>query len=83
MLEGLTRYWWAFLVRGLLAIGFGVLASAWPRISLVVLIIVFGAYALADGFFLVFKAFGTWAALDDRWLLLFEGLLGIVEPCRK
>ena len=77
MLEGLTRYWWAFLVRGFLAIGLGIVAYAWPTSSLVVLILVFGAYALADGFFLVVKAIGNWAAMDDRWLLLFEGLLGI------
>jgi uncharacterized membrane protein HdeD (DUF308 family) len=24
----------------------------------------------------VVKAFGSWKARDDRWLLLFEGLLG-------
>src|SRR5271157_3234912 len=77
MLEGLTRYWWAFLVRGLFAIGFGIVAYAWPTISLAALIIVFGAYAFADGIFLVAKAAGNWTALDDRWLLLLEGLLGI------
>jgi uncharacterized membrane protein HdeD (DUF308 family) len=77
MLDGLTRYWWAFLVRGFLAIVFGVLAYVWPTISLAALIIAFGIYALADGIFLVVKAAGNWAALDDRWLLLFEGLLGI------
>ena len=77
MLEGLTRYWWAFLVRGLFAIGFGVVTYAWPTISLAALIIVFGVYALADGFFLVVKAVGNWDALDDRWLLFLEGLLGV------
>jgi uncharacterized membrane protein HdeD (DUF308 family) len=77
MLEGLARYWWAFLVRGLFAIGFGIVAYAWPTISLAALIIVFGAYALADGAFLVLKAVGNWTAMDDRWLLLLEGLLGI------
>ena len=77
MLAGLTRYWWAFLVRGLFAVVLGVLMYTWPTISLATLIIVFGIYALADGTFLVVKAIGNWAALDDRWLLLFEGLVGI------
>jgi uncharacterized membrane protein HdeD (DUF308 family) len=77
MLAGLTRYWWAFLVRGLFAVVLGVLVYTWPTISLATLTIVFGIYALADGTFLVVKAAGNWAALDDRWLLLFEGLLGI------
>jgi hypothetical protein len=51
MIEGLARYWWAFLVRGLLAVVFGVLAYAWPTISLTAFIIIFGVYAFADGFF--------------------------------
>jgi len=77
MLEVLSRYWWAFIARGVLAIVFGVLAYAWPAITLEVLIIVFGAYAFFDGVFLLIKAMGGWKARDDRWLLLFEGLLGV------
>ncbi len=77
MLEGLTRYWWAFLVRGLLAIVFGILIYVWPGISLAALIIIFGAYSFADGIFLVVKASGNWAVLDDRWLLLLVGLVGM------
>jgi uncharacterized membrane protein HdeD (DUF308 family) len=77
MLAGLTRYWWAFIVRGLFAVVLGVLVYAWPTVSLATLIIVFGIYALADGTFLVVKAAGNWAALDDRWLLLLEGLVGL------
>ena len=77
MLEGLARFWWALVARGLLAIVFGILAYAWPTISLAALIIVFGVYAMADGFFLAVKAVGNWAAMDDRWVLLLEGLVGI------
>ena len=39
MLAGLTRYWWAFLVRGLFAVVLGVLMYTWPTISLATLII--------------------------------------------
>jgi uncharacterized membrane protein HdeD (DUF308 family) len=77
MLEVLTRYWWAFIARGVLAIALGVMVFAWPAITVAALIIVFGIYAFADGVFLVVKAIGGWKARDDRWLLLFEGLLGI------
>ena len=77
MLEVLTRYWWAFIARGVLAIALGVMVFAWPAISVAALIIVFGIYAFADGVFLVVKAIGGWKAREDRWLLLFEGLLGI------
>ena len=77
MLEVLTRYWWAFIARGILAIALGVMVFAWPAISIAALIIVFGIYVFVDGIFLVVKAIGGWKARDDRWLLLFEGLLGI------
>jgi uncharacterized membrane protein HdeD (DUF308 family) len=77
MLEMLSRYWWAFVVRGIFAILFGILAYAWPRITLATLIIFFGAYVLIDGILLVIKTIGKWGERDDRWLLLLEGLLGI------
>ncbi len=77
MLEILTRYWWAFIARGILAIALGVMVFAWPGITIAALIIVFGIYVFVDGIFLVVKAIGGWKARDDRWLLLFEGLLGI------
>jgi uncharacterized membrane protein HdeD (DUF308 family) len=77
MLEVLTRYWWAFIARGVIAIALGVMVCAWPAITVDALIIVFGIYAFADGIFLVVKAIGGWKARDDRWLLLFEGLMGI------
>ena len=77
MLEVLTRYWWAFIARGILAIALGVMVFAWPGITVTALIIVFGIYVFVDGIFLVVKAIGGWKARDDRWLLLFEGLLGI------
>jgi len=77
MLEVLTRYWWAFIARGVIAIALGVMIYAWPAITVAALIFVFGIDAFADGVFLVVKAIGGWKARDDRWLLLFEGLLGI------
>ena len=77
MLERLSRYWWVFVVRGIFAIFFGILAYAWPGITLATLIIFFGVYVLIDGILLVIKTIGNWGERDDRWLLLLEGLLGI------
>ena len=66
----MSRYWWAFVVRGIFAILFGILAYAWPGITLATLIIFFGAYVLIDGILLVIKTIGNWGERDDRWLLL-------------
>jgi uncharacterized membrane protein HdeD (DUF308 family) len=77
MFDLLTRNWWMLLVRGLLAILFGVLAFAWPGLTLATLVLLFGAYALIDGIFLVVGAIAAWGERDDHWLLLIIGLVGI------
>jgi uncharacterized membrane protein HdeD (DUF308 family) len=77
MFEELSRVWWAFLARGVLAMLFGILALAWPAITLAVFVVVFGAYAFIDGIFLVIKAINIWSAKGDHWLLMLEGLIGV------
>jgi uncharacterized membrane protein HdeD (DUF308 family) len=78
MTDVLTRSWWLLALRGIAAIIFGIVAWAWPGLTLAALVIVFGAYALVDGAFSV----GSVIATRDRpanwpWLLL-QGILGII-----
>src|SRR5258708_7513673 len=47
-MEALARSWWALLLRGGVAILFGVLTFLQPGISLAALVLVFGSYALSD-----------------------------------
>jgi uncharacterized membrane protein HdeD (DUF308 family) len=56
--ELLSRYWWVLLLRGLLAILFGILAFAWPGVTLASLVLLFGVYALVDGVSAVVSALG-------------------------
>jgi uncharacterized membrane protein HdeD (DUF308 family) len=77
MLIVLTRNWWALAVRGLVAIVFGVLTLVWPGISLLVLVALFGAYALVDGIFSVIAALQHAGGRKDWWALLLEGIVGI------
>lgn len=77
MLELLARYWWVLVLRGFVAIGFGIVAYAWPGLTLATLVLLFGAFALVNGVFAVFGAFAGRGARDHWWLLLLEGLLGI------
>jgi len=73
----LSRNWWVLLLRGIVAIVFGVLAWMQPGISLAALVLLFGAYSMADGIL------GAWTAVAGRkehehwWVLLLEGLVGI------
>jgi uncharacterized membrane protein HdeD (DUF308 family) len=66
-----------FLIRGLVAIAFGVVALAWPGATLVTLVLFYGVFALIDGVFAVIAAVRGGGA-GSRWWLAFVGLLGIV-----
>jgi len=72
-----TKNWWVLLLRGIVAVLFGILAIARPGITLAVLVLLFGVYALVDGCFALFAAIGGWSHREDRWLVLLEGLIGI------
>jgi uncharacterized membrane protein HdeD (DUF308 family) len=69
--------WWALAVRGVAAVLFGLAALIWPGLTLAVLIILYGAYALVDGVFAIVAGFRAGSG-TRRWLLLAEGALGIL-----
>jgi uncharacterized membrane protein HdeD (DUF308 family) len=68
--------WWAVLLRGIVAITFGVLAFAWPGVTVSTLVLLFGFYALVDGVFSLLTALGG-RRREDRWLLALEGIVGV------
>ena len=78
MLCSLSRNWWTFVLRGVLALIIAVLAFVMPAESPLALTLVFGAFAFADG------VFGLVAAIrnirkGERWgWLAFSGILGIL-----
>ncbi len=76
LLSALSENWWALLVRGLLAVLFGFIAFFLPGMTLTVLVLVFGAYALVDGLFAVVA--GIRGTSGHRWVLIVEGVLGIL-----
>jgi uncharacterized membrane protein HdeD (DUF308 family) len=78
LLHGLAKNWWLLLLRGIAAIVFGILAFAWPGITLLSLVILYGAYALVDGVLSIAAAIGGGGgAATPRWWLIVVGLLGI------
>jgi uncharacterized membrane protein HdeD (DUF308 family) len=77
MLEHLGRNWGWVVLRGVAAVLFGILAFAWPGITLAALVIVWGAYALADGILALVAAYRVRDQGKPFWSLVIVGLLGI------
>jgi uncharacterized membrane protein HdeD (DUF308 family) len=77
MLTYLGRNWGWIVLRGVVAVLFGVLTIMWPGITLAALIILWGAYAFADG---ILALVAAWQVRDQGrpfWSLLVVGLIGI------
>jgi uncharacterized membrane protein HdeD (DUF308 family) len=74
----LARWWWTFILRGVLAIAFGILAFLAPGLGIGVLVGLFAAWALIDG------ATNLWEGIQRRtkdrswWLSVLEGIVSIL-----
>ena len=77
MYETLFKYWWQPVVRGIVAIIFGVLAFVLPVVTLANLVLFIGAYLFVSGIFLAVTAVGGRKEKEDWWLLLVEGLMSM------
>lgn len=77
MLHALAKCWWVLLLRGIAAIAFGVLAFIWPGLTLVTLVLLYGAFALVDGVLSLVAAFTGGAKPVPTWWLVVVGLIGI------
>lgn len=77
MLHVLAKNWWLLLLRGIASIVFGVLAFIWPGLTLVTLVLFYGAFALVDGVIALVAAFKGSAKPAPTWWLVVVGLLGI------
>jgi uncharacterized membrane protein HdeD (DUF308 family) len=73
----LRRYWWLFLIRGLLGIALGVFALLYPGATLAIAVILIGAYLIVDGVVAIWKAFSVMRSDAHWWVLLLEGILGV------
>jgi uncharacterized membrane protein HdeD (DUF308 family) len=67
-----AKNWWTFLLRGILAVLFGLMAFLWPGLTLGVLILVWGAFAFADGIFAIVSG-----VRSRWWTFVFFGALGV------
>ncbi len=78
MIQSMAQSWWSYALRGVAAIIFGILAFISPGSTILALVLVFGIYALVDGGLAVIAAFQMRGVSDRWWVVLLEGLAGIV-----
>jgi uncharacterized membrane protein HdeD (DUF308 family) len=74
----LTRNWWLLALRGLVAVLFGILAFAWPGLTLLTLVYLFGWYALVNGVLSFILAAKAPKGHSRAGSLIFGGLLSIL-----
>lgn len=72
--DRLGDMWWAFMVRGVLAVVLGLCALIWPSASLAILMRLVGVYCLLDG---VTGLYGAFRA-TERGANLAQAVVGLV-----
>src|SRR5436305_7303744 len=78
LIETLKRHWWVPVIRGIAAIVFGIIAFAYPGLTIATLVLFFGAWVLIDGIFRIVGAIGGRAS-DPEWgFHLIIGIIGII-----
>jgi uncharacterized membrane protein HdeD (DUF308 family) len=72
----LARVWWAFVLRGILAIVFGVIVLLVPGIGLIAVLALFAAWAIVGG---AAELVGAWRIRGQRqwWVGVLAGLVGL------
>jgi len=76
-IRNFAAHWWAWIVRGVAAVLFGILVLAVPKTGLLALIILWGTYAILGGVVSLVLAFrASQAGYHWGWLVL-EGIVGI------
>jgi uncharacterized membrane protein HdeD (DUF308 family) len=77
MSDFFVRTWWAMALRGLVGILFGILALAWPALTLITLVALFAAYALLAGIASVAGALRHKHSGEEWWGALLLGAVSI------
>jgi uncharacterized membrane protein HdeD (DUF308 family) len=78
LIETLKRHWWVPVIRGIAAVVFGVIAFAYPGLTVAMLVLLFGAWVLVDGVFRIFGAIGH-RTTDKEWGFdLIIGIMGVI-----
>ena len=75
MLDIFLRSWWVLILRGLFAVVLGLMALAWPDITVFVIVTILGAFLLLDGLIEIWVGFIGRGHQREWWT---DAVLGIL-----
>src|SRR5258708_37177945 len=74
----MVRHWWSLVLRGILAVIFGILVIALPGLALTSLVLLIGAYMFVDGILAIAGSLTHREQYQHWWLTLIEGIIGVI-----
>jgi uncharacterized membrane protein HdeD (DUF308 family) len=82
-MEAATRqisrtYWWLIILRGVVALLFGIMALISVQFTLLFLVYLFGAYVLLDGILAIIVSLQERRSSSGWWVVFLLGIVGIV-----
>src|SRR5262249_20315806 len=69
--------WWTFLLNGLIGVGAGIVAFAWPAITAFALLYLIAAWAVVSGLLQIIAAVRLRQVISGEILLVLSGLASI------
>lgn len=78
MLDIFLRSWWVLILRGLFAIVLGLMALAWPDITVFVIVTIIGAFLLLDGLIEIWVGFIGRGQQPEWWTDALLGILAVL-----
>ena len=78
MVKNLAKNWWLLALRGLFAILFGIVILAWPGLTIEILVIIYGVFALVGGILSIIIGLFSIGKSSNWWVMFLEGILGFI-----
>jgi uncharacterized membrane protein HdeD (DUF308 family) len=71
-------YWWLILLRGVIALLFGIVALISVQFVLLFLVYLFGAYVLLDGIMAIIVSLQERRSASGWWVIFLLGIVGVI-----
>jgi uncharacterized membrane protein HdeD (DUF308 family) len=72
------RSWWEMILLGLLGVFAGLVAIAWPGLTIVILVFIIAWWAIIRGIFEIVAAIRLRRVIQGEWLLILSGIITVL-----